>query len=165
MSGARDPAQGRDALDQTLHAAQVEVSFNPLSPEFIRNPYPHYHRLRESDPVHRSPLGFFVASRHEDVSSILRDKRFGKDFVGRMTRRHGEAILQEPVYRSMRHWMLQQDPPDHTRLRGLVVKAHGNSSRRAIGNAVRLAARGVDHRVVERLAERLPERRPSPSAV
>ena len=110
-------------MDQTFDTTRVEPSFNPLSPEFIRNPYPHYHRLRERDPVHRSPLGFFVASRHEDVSSILRDKRFGKDFVGRMTRRHGEAILQEPVYRSMRHWMLQQDPPDHTRLRGLVVKA------------------------------------------
>ena len=43
-------------------------------------------------------------------------------------------------------------------LRGLAVIAHGNSSRRAIANAVRLAARGVEHRVVERLAERLPER-------
>jgi glycerol-3-phosphate acyltransferase PlsX len=50
-------------------------------------------------------------------------------------------------------------------LRGLAVKAHGNSSRRAIGNAIRLAARGVSHGVVERLAERLPERRPSPQAV
>ena len=43
-------------------------------------------------------------------------------------------------------------------LRGLAVIAHGNSSRRAIANAIRLAARGVDHRVVDRLAERLPER-------
>jgi phosphate acyltransferase len=43
-------------------------------------------------------------------------------------------------------------------LRGLAVVAHGNSGRRAIANAIRLAARGVDHRVVERLAERLPER-------
>src|SRR5205085_10738513 len=76
-----------------------------------------------ADPMHRSPLGFFVASRHDDVSSILRDKRLGKDFVGRMTRRQGKQVLEEPVYRSMRHWMLQQDPPDHTRLRGLVVKA------------------------------------------
>src|SRR5204863_9791093 len=43
-------------------------------------------------------------------------------------------------------------------LRGLAVIAHGNSSRRAIANAVRLAARGVEHAVVERLATRLGER-------
>ncbi|HJQ75394.1 MAG TPA: phosphate acyltransferase PlsX, partial [Gaiellaceae bacterium] len=40
-------------------------------------------------------------------------------------------------------------------LRGLVVIAHGNSSRRAIANAIRLAARGVEHDVVGRLAERV----------
>jgi len=40
-------------------------------------------------------------------------------------------------------------------LRGLAVIAHGNSSRRAIENAIRLAARGVDHDVVGRLAQRL----------
>jgi glycerol-3-phosphate acyltransferase PlsX len=40
-------------------------------------------------------------------------------------------------------------------LRGLVVIAHGNSSRRAIANAVRLAARGVEHDVVGRLAQRI----------
>jgi len=43
-------------------------------------------------------------------------------------------------------------------LRGLAVIAHGNSSRRAIANAIRLAARGVEHDVVGRLAQRLPER-------
>jgi glycerol-3-phosphate acyltransferase PlsX len=43
-------------------------------------------------------------------------------------------------------------------LRELAVIAHGNSHRRAIANAIRLAARGVDHGVVDRLAERLPER-------
>jgi glycerol-3-phosphate acyltransferase PlsX len=43
-------------------------------------------------------------------------------------------------------------------LRGLAVIAHGNSGRRAVANAIRLAARGVDNGVVERLAERLPER-------
>jgi glycerol-3-phosphate acyltransferase PlsX len=46
-------------------------------------------------------------------------------------------------------------------LRGLAVIAHGNSSRTAIANALRLAARGVEHDVVARLAARLPERRPS----
>ena len=43
-------------------------------------------------------------------------------------------------------------------LRGLVVIAHGNSSRLAIANAIRLAARGVENDVVGRLAERLPQR-------
>jgi glycerol-3-phosphate acyltransferase PlsX len=43
-------------------------------------------------------------------------------------------------------------------LRGLAVIAHGDSGRKAMANAIRLAARGVEHRVVERLAERLPER-------
>jgi len=43
-------------------------------------------------------------------------------------------------------------------LRGLVVIAHGNSSATAIANAVRLAARGVEHDVVGRLAARLPQR-------
>jgi cytochrome P450 len=114
----------RDApVNDTLLEPTPEPLFNPMSPEVIADPYPYYHRLREADPVHRSPLGFFVASRHADVAHVLRDKRFGKDFVGRMTRRFGDKIMEEPVYRSMGHWMLQQDPPDHTRLRGLVVKA------------------------------------------
>jgi glycerol-3-phosphate acyltransferase PlsX len=43
-------------------------------------------------------------------------------------------------------------------LRGLVVIAHGSSSRVAIANAIGLAARGVEHRVVERLEERMPDR-------
>jgi phosphate acyltransferase len=52
-------------------------------------------------------------------------------------------------------------------LRGIVVIAHGRSSARAIANAVRLAARGVEHRVVDRLDERLPtrERARAPEAV
>src|SRR5205085_7334719 len=43
-------------------------------------------------------------------------------------------------------------------LRGLAVIAHGNSSRKAIANAIRLAARGVETDVVGRLGERLPRR-------
>jgi phosphate acyltransferase len=42
-------------------------------------------------------------------------------------------------------------------LRGLVMSAHGNSSRTAIANAIRVAAKGVDGRVVERVSERLAE--------
>src|SRR5262252_2398091 len=50
-------------------------------------------------------------------------------------------------------------------LRGLVVIAHGNSSSTAIANAIRLAARGVEHDVVGRLATRLQEGRRSAQVV
>jgi phosphate acyltransferase len=40
-------------------------------------------------------------------------------------------------------------------LRGVVVIAHGNSSPKAIANAIRMAAHGVEHDIVERLSERL----------
>jgi cytochrome P450 len=98
-------------------------NFNPLSPEFIRDPYPSYRALRDYDPMWRSPFGYLVSSRHADVAFILRDKRFGKEFAGRMRKRYGEKAMDEPVMRAMSLWMLSQDPPDHTRLRGLVVKA------------------------------------------
>ena len=110
-------------MNEHVQTTQTEPMFNPLSPDFIRDPYPHYERLRTSDPMHLTPLGMFVASRHAEASLVLRDKRFGKDYVERTIRRYGPKIMDEPVFRSMSHWMLQQDPPDHTRLRGLVVKA------------------------------------------
>ena len=110
-------------MNEHAQTAVSEPLFNPLSPEFIRDPYPHYERLRTSDPMHLTPFGAYVASRHAEVSLVMRDKRFGKDYIERTKRRYGPKIMEEPVFRSMSHWMLQQDPPDHTRLRGLVVKA------------------------------------------
>src|SRR5207302_10958355 len=110
-------------MNEHVQAAKTEPLFNPLAPEFIRDPYPSYERLRTTDPMHLTPFGAFVASRHAEASLVLRDRRFGKDYVERTIRRYGPRIMDEPVFRSMSHWMLQQDPPDHTRLRGLVVKA------------------------------------------
>jgi hypothetical protein len=110
-------------MNEHAQAAAAAPLFNPLAPEFIRNPYPHYDQLRRLDPVHITAHGMYLISRHADVTGVLRDKRFGKDFVERSTRRYGPKIMEEPIFRSMSHWMLQQDPPDHTRLRGLVVKA------------------------------------------
>ena len=110
-------------MNEHVQTATTKPLFNPLSPDFIRDPYPSYERLRTTDPMHVTPFGAFVASRHAEASLVLRDKRFGKDFVDRTVRRYGPQIMEEPVFRSMQHWMLQQDPPDHARLRGLVVKA------------------------------------------
>ncbi len=110
-------------MNERVQASENQPLFDPLSPDFIRDPYPAYERLRTTDPMHLTPFGAFLASRHAEASLVLRDKRFGKDYVERTIRRYGPKIMEEPVFRSMSHWMLQQDPPDHTRLRGLVVKA------------------------------------------
>jgi glycerol-3-phosphate acyltransferase PlsX len=69
------------------------------------------------------------------------------------------GLLIRPATRRLRHRL---DPDTYggaylLGLRGLAVIAHGNSSRTAIANAIRLAARGVDHDVVGRLAARLPQ--------
>lgn len=96
-----------------------DVHFNPMDPEFLADPYPTYHRLRAEDPVHRSPLGFWVLTRYEDVVAVLRDLRAAKEAIaGFVAARFGIAV---PV--GMGLSMLDRDPPDHTRLRGLVSKA------------------------------------------
>jgi cytochrome P450 len=110
-------------MNEHVQTATSAPLFNPLSPEFIRNPYPHYARMRTTDPMHLTPLGVYVASRHAEVSLVVRDKRFGKEYADRTMRRYGPKIMEEPLFRSFGLTMLQQDPPDHTRLRGLVVKA------------------------------------------
>lgn len=108
----------------TTQTASAQPLFNPLSPDFIRDPYPSYDKLRTHAPVlHLPALNGYLVSRNADAALVLRDKRFGKDYVTRITRRFGPEALNEPVYRAMGRWMLTQDPPDHTRLRGLVVKA------------------------------------------
>ncbi len=70
------------------------------------------------------------------------------------------ALLIRPAARRLR---TRLDPDTYggaylLGLHGLAVIAHGNSGRRAIANAIRLAGRGAERRVVERLAEKLPER-------
>ena len=67
------------------------------------------------------------------------------------------GVLIRPAARRMRERL---DPDTYggaylLGLRGLAVIAHGDSSRRAIENAIRLAARGVEHDIVGRLAQRL----------
>src|SRR5215475_12971290 len=110
-------------MNEHVQTAAGDALFNPLAPEFIRNPHPHSERMRTADPVHLTEHGMYVASRHADVSIVLRDKRFGKDYPDRMRRRYGADAMEQPVFRNFALTMLQQDPPDHTRLRGLVVKA------------------------------------------
>jgi len=91
------------------------------------------------------------------ISELLAELR---DEIGSTTRGKVGGLLIRPAARRLRKRL---DPDTYggaylLGLRGLSVVAHGNSSSRAVANAIRLAARGVEHRVVERLSERLPDR-------
>jgi cytochrome P450 len=100
--------------------------FNPFSPAWRRDPYPFYRRLRETAPDYRSPLlGVTVLTRYDDVSSVLRDPRFSvRRTESRMFQRLNPFAELSPEFQSMiERNLLMLDPPDHTRLRGLVAKA------------------------------------------
>ena len=99
------------------------IAFNPLDPAFIADPYPFYHRLRATAPVWQSPLGMWILTRYDDAAFALKDRRFGKDYAGNITRQHGPQAMLEPARASLGRTMLVLDPPDHTRLRSLVTKA------------------------------------------
>jgi len=110
--------------DMTPPAVErTSMAFNPLDPAFIADPYPFYHRLRETAPVFKTPMGFWLLTRHEDIVFSLRDRRFGKDFNGTIKRKYGADRLNEPAIANLARTMLVLDPPDHTRLRALVTKA------------------------------------------
>jgi cytochrome P450 len=98
-------------------------SFNPLDPAFIADPYPFYHRLRAAAPVWQSPLGLWIVTRYDLCQQVLKDRRYGKDYAGNITRQYGPDGMKEPARASLGRTMLVLDPPDHTRLRGLVTKA------------------------------------------
>ena len=97
----------------------MAIVFNPMDPEFLADPYPMYHRLRSEDPVHHSPLGFWILTRYEDVVAVLRDPRLAKEALAAFV----AARFGTTVPPGLGMSMLDRDPPDHTRLRSLVSKA------------------------------------------
>jgi cytochrome P450 len=99
--------------------ATTEVLFNPFLPEFHADPYPFYKRLREQEPVHQTPMGFWVLTRYDDCVAVLRDQRFGREEFQQML----SAVYGGEESDRLPRSMLFRDPPDHTRLRGLVSKA------------------------------------------
>ncbi len=108
-----------------------EIVMTPVGRE---NPYPLYQRLREMAPVHDSEfLGPLFLSRYSDCRAALTSPSLGK-FEAGMPRPRGVMFQEVPEAREMiaatqqaqaqgASMMLFANPPDHTRLRGLVSKA------------------------------------------
>ena len=108
---------------------------------FFQNPYAAYEGAR-AQRLFRGPQGVWYAARYADVDAILRDKRFGKKSPP------GTEHLLPPLLREQQRdqlTILNIDPPDHTRLRALFVKAF---------NAGRIEAmRPVVQQLVDRIID------------
>ena len=106
------------------------VTFDPdatllkifTDPETISDPYPLYAELREHAPIFKTELvGRWVFTRFDDARALLRDPRCGS----------GAGLTDERVsldgtkrkVRSGTLSMLMLNPPDHTRVRGLVARS------------------------------------------
>jgi cytochrome P450 len=98
-----------------------------LQPEHSANPYPFYQHVRSFDPVYWDERmgGTWVLTRYQDVISLLRDSRTRSDRMEASPSWLPEGLREvlTPATRAIAKQMLFLDPPDHTRLRGLVSKA------------------------------------------
>ena len=98
--------------------------FDPFAPGFTDDPYPQYAVMRAEAPVYQHPFGFWLLTRYDDVSWLL---RAGLSVEDRNVADGTFRQLQDQMYGDQvpaaDKSMLDRDPPDHTRLRKLVSKA------------------------------------------
>ncbi len=102
------------------------------SREFLEDPAPTLAWLREHDPVHRSPYGYWLLTRYDDVTAALRDSRLSSEWTkkgslpGVAPRHRAVPDLDDPFVRAQQvvlHSFNMKDPPAHTRIRQLVQQA------------------------------------------
>jgi cytochrome P450 len=117
-------------IPPTTEPGAARPVFDPFDPTWASDPFPLYADLRQRAPIHRNDLGFWVVARHADCLAVLRDRRASSDSLNVAVERMPEGFRtpiaeDDPVAAAMLEMrpFLFRDPPDHTRLRGLVSKA------------------------------------------
>ncbi|MFJ5259058.1 cytochrome P450 [Streptomyces sp. NPDC088387] len=104
-------------------AVRPIVDLLQLSPDFVRDPYPVYARLRADGPVHhvRAPDGeeLWLVVGHEACRTAFTDPRLSRAWM--QSGDIGQIVNTDQDQPALAH-MLMSDPPDHTRLRRLVAR-------------------------------------------
>jgi cytochrome P450 len=118
---------------------------NPLDPAFRVDPHPFLKRLREVEPVNQTPIGAWRLCRYDDCVRLLTQVPTGVRMSDGSSPADNVLPSGGPA-----QFMLQQDPPNHTRLRKLVSKAF---TPRAI-ERLRARAQEVADELVDRAAPR-----------
>ncbi|MBD3678337.1 MAG: cytochrome P450 [Rhodobacteraceae bacterium] len=98
------------------------LSQSPTDPGFVKDPYPFYARARAEGPlVFWEDYDLPVTTTFEATNTILRDRRFGREVPPELAPEIAPHLA--PFYAVEAHSMLELEPPRHTRLRGLVLRA------------------------------------------
>ena len=117
---------------------------SPTDPAFVQNPYPAYDAVRGHGLlVWWDAYGMPAALGHEAVQTILRDRRFGREVPPELASAPPPHLA--PFYAIEAHSMLELEPPRHTRLRGLVLRAF--TTRRIAAMAPEIA--DLAHRLID----------------
>ncbi len=115
----------------------MRFSQDPTDPDFVQNPYRLYDDMRAGgDLVWWENYAKPCAVSHRAVHALLRDRRFGREVPPDQA--PGFPPHLQPFYDIEAHSMLELEPPRHTRLRGLVLRAF--TSRRIIALAPEITA-------------------------
>jgi len=101
------------------------VTLDPRDESFVQDPYAAYAQLRARCPVfYWKELGHWCFASYDDVSTLLRDRRFGRQILHLATRKElGWPDPSEhlaPFYKFEEYSLLEIEPPVHTRLRGFI---------------------------------------------
>ncbi|MBE8970981.1 cytochrome P450 [Nostocales cyanobacterium LEGE 12452] len=105
---------------------EKSIKFNPYDPKFQANPYPIYHNLRSVEPIHQSFPGMWVLTRYIDAKAVLRDPRFCVTKISKNIKDKSTYLEQQDfntLAQALDKWLIFLNPPEHTRLRGLISKA------------------------------------------
>lgn len=104
----------------------MTLVFNPADPAVRANPHPVLARLRNEEPVHWSPaLKSWILTRYDDVKHALGTGEMSPDRLTPFYAKLPEATrsMLAEMMRYLNLWIVFRDPPEHTRVRGLVNKA------------------------------------------
>lgn len=97
------------------------TGFDPADPAFVDDPYPALAALRATAPlVWHEPWQMWLATTHDSVSAVLRNRRFGRIWVD-----HEPAEQMAPFNTLHRNQLMENEPPAHTRMRRLLAGAFG----------------------------------------
>jgi cytochrome P450 len=103
------------------------LSQSPIEPDFVQNPYTFYNSAVDAgDLFYWNDYDLVCARSHRAVSALLRDRRFGREQPAEFKQPHPPHLLD--FYAIDDNSMLELEPPIHTRLRGLVLRAFTKGS-------------------------------------